>query len=97
MAKKTEELPDSAEDLRHLDAVLQCPVCKERRRRSSSGWLCVKPGHTGIMGKFVFAVKLGERLRMLKGEDETARAKRIASLVKQAEQEDRKLSTTTTR
>lgn len=92
MPRRTEELPDNAEDLRVLDAVLKCPVCAARRRRAGSGWLCLQPGHTGVMGTYVFAERLDASVRRLKGEDDKARAKRVAKLVKQAEQEDRHLT-----
>jgi hypothetical protein len=94
---RTEELPDSTEDLRTLDQVLKCPKCGDRRRRISGNWLCIIPGHTGLMGSALFAKLIDDRLRRLKGETPEARDKRVDRLVKQAEQEERQMTYLTQR
>jgi hypothetical protein len=92
--RKSTETPNETEDNRHLDMALACPVCKSRRVKIPTGWVCsVGFSHTGIMGRVQLAEKLDEKLRRLNGEDHPSRAKRIAAIVKQAEREGVRTST----
>ena len=89
MARKTSYvLPDAAEDLRISDRIMACPVCKAKRTRVGSGWLCAQGmDHTGIMSDHRFAELLREQLPSPRGECGDDRTRRISRLVDEAKAE----------